>query len=135
LTEICIVGNKSGYTTIQSKERIVLMETNSPASTNGESEFMLRQQNLPITIDIPADVTVVTQDRDTSETEMVQVEYDPKLQVLTHGSATAAYAVYRSLNRMRGLSTLPYETWLRTALVVAKTRLDWKALSTDHITA
>jgi hypothetical protein len=118
---------------IQSKERIILMETNSPASTNGA--FMLsndKRQARTITIPILIDIDSVPQMRrwadlvqesdviNQSVLATVNVDWDTRTETLTHASVTGAYANYQSIHRMRQENILPFPRWLEFAMTQAR---------------
>jgi hypothetical protein len=103
------------------------METKSPASTNGV--------NLPldkadarriVVVQIPVhmeDLRAFLEHPDLglpTNVDLVNVEWEIIPEVLTHGSATAAYAVYQSHARMRQESFLTFPQWLVTALAAAR---------------
>jgi len=114
-------GSKRGYTTIQSKERIVLMETKSPASTNGD--FMLNpekadQEPGPMVLLMPShayQAGYLTENPEDNRFETVMLEFDPKTHTVTHPSATAGYAVFRTDCIAQGIPSVSYAAWLRTA--------------------
>jgi hypothetical protein len=130
MIEICSVGNKRGYNTLQSKERIVSMETNSPASTSGaKTPLDIADTRRIVIVQIPVHyedlVSYVRNPEDGLPTsiDLVNVEWEPGPGVLTHGSATAAYAVYQSHARMRKESFLTFPQWLEAALAAVQTQV------------
>jgi hypothetical protein len=144
---ICRVGSKRGYTTIQSKERIVLMETKSPASTSGASTLEL--DRIPeassqgfhgptegmerlVTLTVPADLEnfeIPTEHEDHFPPVLIDVKIGQGLKpTLTHESATTAYAIYKTHAVEIGKIPYSYPQWLRMASQALPTRLSKEGL-------
>jgi hypothetical protein len=124
IIESFAVGNKSGYTTIQSKERIVLMETKSPASTNGDTQFLLPQVDETMMISLPAHAWLTGYVGEEASFDQIQVELNLRTQQLTHPSATAGYAVFRQNCQVQGIPPLSFANWVRSATLRAQAEHD-----------
>jgi len=106
------------------------METNSPASTNGANLPLDRADARHVAIvQIPVHTVDINRYLSKSEMELptnvdlVNVEYEVGPEVLTHGSATAAYAVYQSHCRMRGEVFLSFPQWLTLIMPIVRNQV------------
>jgi len=123
-------GSKEGYTTIQSKERIVLMETNSPASTNGGSTFMLVQSDETIMISMPAHAWLTGYVGEDPLFDQIQLELNLRTLQLTHPSATAGFAVFRQNCQALGIPQVSFATWVRSA--TSRARMEHDRMKEDQ---
>jgi len=136
LIAIFSVGSKKGYITIQSKERIVLMDTISPASTNGDNTFMLQDPDRILLLTLPADmISYLDGESGKFYSETVNLEYDKVSKTLTHASATAAYAVYRAQKQMRSEMIAPFNRWVQYALRAVQAQLEQEGSTSVQTTA
>lgn len=108
------------------------METNSPASTNGAKGLLLHNEehprvfmSIPVTLSEESAVDYLTQYQNgiIPKVDLLTVEYNTLTQVLEHGSATGAYAVYRSTQQMREKPFLSYPQWAALALALVQNML------------
>jgi hypothetical protein len=106
------------------------METNSPASTNGVKLPLDRADARQVTvIQIPVHLEDIARCLEYPEegiptnVDLVNVEWEVGPEVLTHGSATAAYACYQSHSRMRRETFLTFPQWLDMIMPVARNQV------------
>jgi len=103
------------------------METNSPASTSGvKLPLDASDQRRVEIIQIPLHIEDIKNILESQEFEipttidLVNVEFEVGPEVLTHGSATAAYACYQSHARMRQETFLSFPQWLALVMPLVK---------------
>jgi hypothetical protein len=109
----------------QSKERIILMETKSPASTSGALLLTDAEVKSTEVILLPAHVNLTgyTPPEEDPQFEMIQLDWDVKAQRLTHPSATAGYATFRSDCIGMGIPPISFAAWLSAANLAVKKEL------------
>lgn len=101
------------------------MDTPLPASTNGDTPFLLRHLSGPVPIEIMVNVSNYMMPYSQKETDpTVNVDWDTGTRMLTHDSTTAAFAVYLDWARLEGKTPLSYRAWLQAANAVAKNLLN-----------
>lgn len=98
------------------------METKQPASTDGAKGIIAQQARSPLhpILKIPQDLGAENlaqeiegfQQNGSFNEPTLHVEVDPLTHTLTHGSATAAYANYQAIKRMRREDFLTFPQWL-----------------------
>jgi hypothetical protein len=135
---ICSVGSKRGYITIQSKERIVLMETKSLASIDGARlpNVLTRVVWVPMdpeayTLqDFMAYFTTPT-DGVVLNLATVELYYRGK-QKGTIKDPMKAFQAYQTYVWSRGQLSRPYTIWLSLILPFARYLFATFALTEDH---
>jgi hypothetical protein len=109
------------------------METNSPASTNGASAFSFGETESTIQIFLPSHANLLGYAGENLNFETVQLDFVPRTMLLTHQSATAAFAVFRQDCYQNGVPVPNYQAWLKAAL--ASARLNYDRLKEEGIVA
>jgi hypothetical protein len=107
------------------------METQSPASTNGESAFNFAETDPTIQIFTPSHANLIGYVGENQNFETVTLELNLRTSLLTHPSATAAYAVFKQDCVMLGIPPAPFNQWLKAA--VATSRLQHDRLKEEGI--
>ena len=100
------------------------METNSPASTNGESQFIFAKTESIIPILTPSHANLIGYAGEGTEFETVSLDLNIETLELTHPSATAAFAVFRQDCHMKNLPVPQFQHWLKAALATARLNYD-----------
>jgi hypothetical protein len=90
------------------------METKPPASTNGASQPIFDfNEVVTVPYELLVDVHLyIDREAPRDHVPTVVVEWDKEIQALTHSSATAAYAIYKSYMDQKGQAPLAFRTWL-----------------------
>jgi hypothetical protein len=110
---ICVHGSRKGFNTFQLKRRIILMETNSHASTNGafllQGEPMIRLMMLPLGLSdfVQYDEKFIYPTR--------PVEVYSKDLTLVPQSVQDWYPEYRLLTMRYGIPVLSMTQWQKAA--------------------
>jgi len=94
------------------------METKSPASTSGALLLTDAQVRETLAIMVPSHVNLIgytSEDPETQRFETVELDWEVASRRLTHPSATAAYAVFRTDCLSLGIPPVSFGTWLKTA--------------------
>lgn len=91
------------------------METNSPASTNGVNLFMLGEARPTIAISLPSHAGLPSLSGRERYFDPVNAEIHSKTHLLTHPSATAAYAAYKADSVLQGWKPVEFRIWLVAA--------------------
>jgi len=93
------------------------METKSPASTNGALLLTDVETTDIEVILVPSNVNLLgyTPEEDAPQFEKIQLDWEVKAQRLTHPSATAGYAVFKTDCISMGIPPINFATWLQAA--------------------
>ena len=104
------------------------METKSPASTNG-ALLLTRSDQLIRVLITRSNVNLLgyTPEEDQPQFEMVQLEWEVNAHRLTHPSATAAYAVFRTDCIQMGIPPISFAAWLKSATAYVEQELTKEA--------
>jgi len=93
------------------------METKSPASTNGAFLLTDAQSQEQVTILVPSNVNLTgyTSEDKNVRFEKIELTWEKSANRLTHPSATAGYAVFRTDCIGMGIPPVSFATWLNSA--------------------
>jgi hypothetical protein len=137
---ICSVGSKRGYIIIQSKERIILMETNSPASTFGArlpldeaDSRSVQVVQVPLDYDELRDLHMECLSFDQSPESLTlpktaalaNLLWNVLAEALVLPSAESVWKTYQSRVRMRKETfLLSFPQWLSLATLICKRQIE-----------
>jgi len=104
------------------------METKSPASTSGASQLVDAQVIEVVPVSTRANVNLLgyTPAEEDPQFELIELDYDVTTMKLTHPSATAGYAVFRSDCIAMGIPPVNFAVWLRAATSLVTNELEQK---------
>jgi len=93
------------------------METKSPASTNGVLLQRVVEMTDMVSILTPSNVNLLgyTPEEGSHQFEQIELTWEVSAQRLTHPSATAGYAVFRTDCISMGIPPVSFATWLNAA--------------------
>jgi hypothetical protein len=102
------------------------METKSPASTNGALLLTDAEVSETEVLMVPSHVNLIgytSEDPQFNRFETIQLDWEVKAQRLTHPSATAGYAVFKTDCLSIGIPPVNFQTWLKTATLYVQQEL------------